>query len=276
MEDVARRLAASNPTGWNAVVAVYCDDEGVRQRVHRLLCRYVDFVDARTPQALVHLAGEVSCTVLVVSPESLDYPGAVRRRYPRHPMVIVKADNGSDARWFGRSPCDDCVLLRDLDQELSPAVSRAYLTGVLEQMASAVETAKHVPPMLRAALALLYRARPPIRSVKELAVQVGCRPRTLEHHWRIAIPRAGGFRLHDLLGWMLLLHATTGRLNSTSWTAVAAELGVCSQTLARLGRTLADLSLREIAALGHRGTLPVFRRRVVPALVARETLRVLT
>jgi hypothetical protein len=276
MEADVRGLGAISATSWSAVVALFCVDEGVRLRVHRLLRRHVDVVEVRTPPALVRVASEASCTVLVVGRESPDYAAAVRRSQAHHPLVIVKADERSDAYGFGRSPYDEIVLLRDLDQELSRAVSRACLSGLLGQMASAVEADKRVPPMLRAALALAYRARPPLRAVKELAAQVGCQPRTLEHHWRTAVPGTGGFRLHDLLNWILLLHATTGRLTAASWTAVAAELGVCCQTLARLGRTLADLSLREIAALGHRGTFPLFKTRVVPALAPRATLRVLT
>lgn len=275
MEADVRTLGASSATGWSAVVALLCVDEGVRLRIHRLLRRHVDVVEAGTPPSLVRVASEASCTVLVVGRESPDYAAAVRRSHAHHPLVIVKADERSDAHGVGRSPYDEVVLLRDLDQELSRAVSRACLSGVLGQMASAIEADKRVPPMLRAALALAYRARPPLRAVKELAAQVGCQPRTLEHHWRKAVPGTGAFRLHDLLSWILLLHATTGRLTAASWTAVAAQLGVCSQTLARLGRTLADLSLREIAALGHRGTFPLFKRRVVPALAPRATLRVL-
>jgi len=269
------RFAAITPAGSSAVVALYCEDERVRVRAHRSLGRYVDVVEAQTPQALVRVPSDSSCTVLVLGHGSLNYAAAVRRSHPHQPLVIVNAEDCSEAHWLGRSPCDEIVRLCDLDQELGPAVSRACLGGVLAELASAIESDKRVPPTLRAALAVAYRARPPVRSVKELAAQVGCQPRTLEHHWRATIPCAGGFRLHDLLSWLLLLHATTGRLSAANWTVVAAELGVCLQTLARLGRTLAGLSLREIAALGHRGTLPLFRRRVVPALAARATLRVL-
>jgi hypothetical protein len=75
---------------------------------------------------------------------------------------------------------------------------------------------------------------------------------------------------------VLLLHASAARPATANWTTVGTELGVCAQTLGRLGRTLADVSLREIAALGLRGTLPLFGREVLPALSINETLRVLT
>ena len=274
-----RKLAPMAPTSSSPLVALYCEGEGAREHVHRLLRRHVDFLEARTFHALIQLAGEASCTVLVIGRESpvdqVDYT-ALRRCHPLHPLVITSACDGHHAYRLVTSAGDEIVLLRDLDKELVPAVSRACLSGVLQQMASAIEVERRVPPTLRTALALVYRTRPPIRSVKELAAQVGYEPRTLEHHWRRAVRPRGGLRLHDLLGWVLLLHAATARLSTSNWMAVGAELGVCSQTLARLGRTLADLSLREIAALGNRRILPLFRRRVLAALPAPETLRVLT
>lgn len=275
---IERRLARMAPTSCNDLVAIYCEDAGARAHVIQLLRRHVDLLEARSCSELFQLAGEASCTVLVIGRESpidqVDDPVALRRGHPLHPVVVASAYDSPHAQRLVTSARDAVVLFRDFDKELMPAVSRACVGGVLEQMASAIESERHVPPTLRAAIALLYRAQPPIRSVKELAAQVGCEPRTLEHHWRRAV--RSGLRLHDLLGWVLLLHAATARLSTPNWIAVGAALGVGAQTLARLGRTLAHLSLREIAAFGHRKLLSLFRQCVLAALPTGETLRVLT
>jgi len=269
-------LAAIPRRTLDAVVALYCEEDRWRAQVQHVLRRHVDFLEARTLETLVQLGGMTSCSVLVIARHQSDYTAALRRRHPLHPLVLVSNVEGREATCLVRSPRDEVVLFREVDRGLGPAVSRASVSGVLEQLAIGIETEKRIAPLLRAALAFVYRARPPIRSIKELAAQVGCDPRTLEHHWRTAVPRADGLRLHDVLSWMLLLHASTARVRTANWSAVGADLGVCVQTIARLARALADLSLREVAALGLRGTLPLFTKRVLPALAVRETLRVLT
>jgi hypothetical protein len=257
---------------WAPLVALYCEDEGAKVRVQRILRRYVDFVQARALPVLASVAPDVSCTVLVIRRgsafEEADYPAALRRNHPLHPLVIVSA-TGHEARGFARSACNEVVVLCDLERTLGAAVGRACLSGFLERLAGGLEGDRRFPSRLRVSLALLCRVRPPIRSVKELAAQVGCEPRTLEHHWRAAVPRAHGLRLHDLMGWMLLLHASAARLGTTNWAVVGAELGVCPQTIARLGRSLASLTLHEIAAVGPRETLARFRTRALPALAPR-------
>jgi len=261
------------PAKWNTLVALYCEDEKTRPHVHRILRRHVEFVQAPTFEALAALVRDVSCSVLVirraVPVDEFAFPMALRTRHPLHPLVIVRDVSAQDARGLARSCRDEVVPLRNSERELGPAVIRACLAGALEQLASVIETHGEMRPRLRAALALACRARPPIRSVKELAAEVGCESRTLEHHWRTAVPRVRGLRLHDLLGWILILHASAARLEATSWTAASAELGVCPHTLARLTRILADLSLQEVAALGSRQTIFLFSQTVLPKLLGR-------
>jgi uncharacterized RDD family membrane protein YckC len=91
---------------------------------------------------------------------------------------------------------------------------------------------------------------------------MGRQTRTLERHWHDTVGPSRKFRIHDLLGWVLLMHATNDRLDTKSWKAVAAHLGIGSQTLSRLGRSLADHSLREIAVVGHAAITPLFTKRV--------------
>jgi hypothetical protein len=275
MQANERDAGAAPATSANAVIALYCEDPGAKLRIQHFLQRHVNFVEATSPQSLIGLAQEASCTVVGVRRNSgvvpNDYLVVLRRLRPFHPLVIVTVDDRT-AHCLTRAAGDEVVRLRDLERELGPAISRACLNDFLERLASNVEVVKALPATLRAALALVYRARPPIRSVKELAARICCQPRTLEHHWRSSVARRG-LRLHDLLGWVLLLHATTERLKTVKWAAVAAQLGVSSQTLARLGKTLADLSLRELAVLGHRGTLPLFRQRVLATFAEQETRR---
>ena len=256
-------------TIWRAVVALYSQEGSVAAQVGRALRPYVDFIQATDVRALRNLANEVACSVLV-DPRSgavgeLDCAAVLRRHHPFHPVVTISHTDVIGVRGFCKAPRDEVILLRDLDRELGPAVSRACLAGILERLAQAVQVEKCVSPKLRFALCLACRARPPIRSVKELVAQVRCQPRTLQHHWRNAVSSVCVLRLHDFLAWLLLLHACAARLSAGNWVAVGAEVGVSVQTLARIARTLLCLSLRDLAAVGPGVAFPLFRRELVRA-----------
>jgi len=242
------------------LVALYCENERLNGRVRRALCRDVLVLQAKSMKELEQFLNDSSCTVLVPRAGSVASP-VPYVSHNSHPIVIVRdKDPGelrSGGKWLG-----EAVVARDLEKKLAPAVSRACTMSLLEDMATTVETDERLSPILRTAIAFVYRAQPPICSVKELATHLGCHTRTLERHWHEAVRPERHFRVHDLLGWVLLMHATSERLNARSWRAVAMHLGIGSQTLSRLGRSLADRSLREIAVLGHRAVTPLFTDRV--------------
>jgi hypothetical protein len=54
------------------------------------------------------------------------------------------------------------------------------------------------------------------------------------------------WRLEDLLGWVVLLHATCGRAGEVSWERAAREVGMSCQGLSRLCRRLHGVRLRDL------------------------------
>lgn len=204
---------------------------------------------------------------------------AFKERYPRHPVVLVTRWNMENARELRHLVVEEVVWLREAGIELREAVGRvcAGRPNPVRCFATAFAEAEHLPVALRKALALTCRTEAPVRSVKQLATSVGCDRRTLSTQWSRAVGARSSLRLQDFLHWVLLIRARTRKSPGRSWRAVAEELGVHADTLARFARQLTGGTLGELAAANPAWLARSFEAQVVgplmPGAVPGEPLR---
>ncbi|MGH7629077.1 MAG: hypothetical protein ACREOF_06750 [Gemmatimonadales bacterium] len=188
------------------------------------------------------------------------------------PLVLVTARDADNARAIKDIRVDEVVWLQDLERDLVRAAHRAQSRGVLERLARAIETTRALPTLLQRALAHACRADPPIMSVARLGATVGRDRRTMWRLWADTLGRTVGWRLEDVLGWLVLVRALTLKTPRASWASIAQQLGVHEHTLARLAMRLVGVNL---SALADQGELAVAQRFVAafatPLVGAGET-----
>lgn len=201
---------------------------------------------------------------------------ALRARYPSRPAVLVTRWDPENSRHLKDVSVDEVVWCGEVERDLAAAVRRACSRGGEAALhhAAPLESAGHLPAVLRAALSHACRSEVPVRSVKQLAAAVGSDRRTLWYHWTRAAGLAPGLRLQDFLHWVLLLHALARKTADRPWAVVAGEVGIHACTLLRYARTLAGRTLPELAA-DVDGASALFRERVLRPLVAPAPLDIL-
>jgi transposase-like protein len=116
---------------------------------------------------------------------------------------------------------------------------------ILSELEEATISSARFQRQLGNALRIALRADPPVRSVKELARDIGCHRTTLSKEWRTAARRNPSLpsRLEDLLSSILLVWALVLHRPDRPWAWVAARLGVHPQTLRRAMKRLAGVDL---------------------------------
>jgi hypothetical protein len=200
----------------------------------------------------------------------------LRLRHPGGPLVVVDGrDEGRPLPLTDVAP-DRVVPLGKVATALWPAVLRARSGDFLERVADAVDRPELGSPVVRRAIAVACRARPPLRSVRSLAEAVGYDRRTLWQRWRQALGTPNPPRLEDLLDWVLLLHAVSGKAPGRSWASIAGDLWIHPHTLGRIASRLAARPLRDLAS-GEQLLLMTrfsdFLAPLLPVQLAIEPLR---
>jgi transposase-like protein len=132
-----------------------------------------------------------------------------------------------------------------------------------QRLAAAVRRDPRLEPRLRGALLLACGATRPFRSVCRLASAAGCDRRTLWRDWRHALGDASPLRLEDVLHWLILARAMEIKTPRRTWTAVAEEVAVHPQTLARFARQFTRRGLRAVAA-DPAGAASALERALLP------------
>jgi hypothetical protein len=175
--------------------------------------------------------------------------GAFRARYPEHRIVLVTPWEAENARHLKHVAVDEIVWLREIAQQLAPAVKRvcAARSNPVRCLARPFAEAGHLPVALRAALAYACENDRPVCSVQRLATVVGVDRRTLWSQWNRVAGKSPGARLQDVIHWILLLRAVGHKTPDRSWAEVAAEIGVHPHTLGRFARRYTGRTLPELA-----------------------------
>lgn len=190
----------------------------------------------------------------------------LKSRLPTLPVVLVTSSAKSNARLLKDIWIEEVVWIRELESEVEPvvdrAMKRAHVDSFLQQLAKKLERAR-LPVALRAAVVHAFRAVPPAPSVEELAEAVDKHRSTLWRHWQNTVPCAEK-NLSDVIVWVLLLRAATGKTPSRSWDGVARDLGVRRDRLENIAKRLVGLPLSEVEARGIHHLIDRFRADLEP------------
>jgi hypothetical protein len=162
--------------------------------------------------------------------------------------VLVTSGNADDTLSLRWAAVEEVVRLSEVERDLWPAISRARANAVLVRLAGVVDHALPADHLLGPAIAYACRAKPPLRSVRQLAAALACDRRTLWRHWRIARAGRMSLRVEDMLDWFLLLHAVGRKIPGRSWSSIAGELQIHPHTLGRIAARLAGRPLRTLSA----------------------------
>lgn len=251
------------------MLAVYLSETRYRARIQRAVNASDASVADEWPQ-FERAALSATCSVVVIlwlgTPE-LHRLLAFKTRNPLHPVILVTRGDRQNARQLKSVQVEEVVWLEEIDRELNGAVGRTCVLSHQRAFCVAMSDADYLPGCLAQALALACSAEPPVRTVQKLAKVAGCDRRVLWQQWKLAM-EGSELRLQDVLHWFLLLRAAGRKSPGRPWNAVADDLGVHAQTLGRLSRQLAGLSLTDLAGTRQGELVQRFERDVVGALLS--------
>ena len=255
------------------MIGLYCSTPRLLTRVRRLLPNNVQVAVTHDCLLADVLRPAPACWVIIAPWLFASHERTLIRglctRFPLAGMVLVITRDADNARLVRDLPVHELIWLQDLEKELWPAVQRAIEARRVEHVAHDVETAPHIPVILRRALAFALRSSGSCTRVRDLTIAVGCDRRMLWRRWRETYGPTPALRLEDVLGWVILLRAAGAKVPGRGWASVASELGVHEHTLARLAQRLAGRTLRGLAAEGPESLWALFESRVgVPLLNA--------
>jgi hypothetical protein len=233
----------------------FADDARSVARVAAVVAPHEEPWWADSWEALERALPNASCAVVVLS-WLLGTLGEAREarlrslkeRCPLPPLVIVtskNADNALALRWVA---AEEVVWLSEVESDLWPAVCRARANAMLVRLAGVVDRALPADRLLATAIAYACRAKPPLRSIRQLAAALACDRRTLWRHWRMASAGRMSLRVEDMLDWFLLLDAVGRKIPGRSWSSIAGELQIHPHTLGRIAGRLAGRPLRTLTA----------------------------
>lgn len=251
------------------MLAMYLPETRYRARIERAVNASKAAVVGEWPQ-FERAALSAECSVVVIlwlGTAELHRLLAFKSRNPLHPVILVTRGDMQNARQLKSVQVEEVVWLEEIDNELHGAVGRTCVLSHQRSFCVAMSDADYLPGCLAQALALACSAEPPVRTVQNLARVAGCDRRVLWQQWKQAV-ESSELRLQDVLHWFLLLRAAGLKSPGRPWNAVADELGVHAQTLGRLSRQLAGLSLTDLAGTGQGELVERFERDVLGTLLS--------
>jgi hypothetical protein len=192
---------------------------------------------------------------------------SLKRRFPHHPLVLAVDPDAENLRRLSPLEVAEMVWLKELDRKLWPTLRKARIGGALHRLACQFDDADWIPARVRQALAAGCRSVPPPCNVAALAALVGCDRRTLWRIWQDTFGPTPPLRLHDFVHWLLLIRAAGLRSTGLRWIAVANDMSIHHDTIARMAKRLAGMDLREVAADGPTEVTRRFEQQVVTTLL---------
>jgi hypothetical protein len=251
------------------MLALYLPETRYGARIQRAVSASKPAVSDDWPQ-FERAALAADCSVVVFlwlgTPE-LHRLSAFKSRNPLHPVVLVTRGDMRNARQLKSVQVEEVVWLEEIDSELHGAVGRTCVLRHQRSFCEAMSDADYLPGCLSQALALACGAEPPLHTVQRLARVAGCDRRVLWQQWKETVSDSP-LRLQDVLHWFLLLRAAGLKSPGRPWNAVAEDLGVHAQTLGRLSRQLAGLSLTDLAGTRQGELVERFQRDVLGTLLS--------
>jgi hypothetical protein len=234
------------------MLSVFADEPPYAARAAAAVAAHETAVRVDSWDQLEEMLPSTTCTVVVLGwlrgtageARLRDF----RCRHPLHPLILVtskNADNALAIRWVA---VEEVVWLSEVEHALWPAVSRGRAQVLLQEVAAAMDRSLPADHLLGRAIVYACRAKPPLRSIGQLASALACDRRTLWRHWRVALGDGSPLRLEDMLDWFLLLHAVGRKMPGQSWAYLATELQVHPHTLGRIAARLAGRRLRTLTA----------------------------
>lgn len=249
------------------MLALYIPETRYRTRIERAVSSSRAAVADEWP-AFERAALAAECSVVLFlwlgTPE-LHRLVAFKTRNPLHPVILVTRGDRDNARQLKAVQVEEVIWLEEIDRELHGAVGRTCVLSHQRSFCEAMGDADYLPGCLGHALALACGAEPPLRTVQKLAKVAGCDRRILWQQWKEAMD-GNPLRLQDVLHWFLLLRAAGIKRPGHPWSLVAEGLGMHPQTLGRLSRQLAGLSLTDLAGTRQGELVNRFERDVVGSL----------
>ena len=234
------------------LLALYGNGEPQLARLRALLEAHQEIrVCADWKQYLASVSG-AECAVLLipwVHEKSASQIAELRRRHPRHPLVVVTSKDADNARRLQDLAVDEVVWVGEKENTLLAAVRRAIARGSLQCIARVLQSDNRLPTGLRKALVTACVSRTVVPTVCGLAATVGCDRRTLSRSWQACYGDSPCVRLEDFIDWVVLLRATFQKGCDQSWSRVAEGVGVHPQTLGRIAHRLTGNRLRELSAV---------------------------
>jgi transposase-like protein len=221
------------------LIAVICQSEGKRALIRAALPAGspIEYVSDVRWLGVQHLPD-----VLVVWPNdtvqaehvALRFPDGSAGRQPP-PMVLVCDGSPRSLALAVEFRADGLVDGAEVRTRLWREIARVRSVRILGELEESTLSRVRFQRQLSSALTYAIHADLPIRSVKELARDVGCHRTTLSKEWRLAVRRSPILppRLEDLLSRVLLAWALVLHRPDRSWAWVAESLGVHPQTLHR-------------------------------------------
>lgn len=248
-----KRGESSLGAGRKDPVAAYVQEEKQRERIAAVLSRSraPASPDISSSWRTFRRAAASARVVVLMLPdlrirEDSERVATFRRRFPHLPVVLVTRPVAAHLRRLAAVEIDEVVWVRDLEEELPPAVERALLKVPEESLLQAITAESPVSEHLEEALRAALLADPPLTSVTSWAARLEISPETLRYHWR-KLKGDHGLQadLKDVLSLILLRRAIQQKPGIT-WDAAARKVGVHPTTLRRTarrltGRTLSDL-----------------------------------
>jgi hypothetical protein len=234
------------------VLLGFADDANSAARVASVVSAHEELRWAGSWEALERALPDAGCAVVVLNwllrTHAVARLRGLSRRYPLLPLVLVTSKNADDAVARQTAAVEEVVWLWEVESDLWPAVCRARTNAMLVRLADVVDRALPANRLLVTAIAYACRARPPLRSIRELAAALACDRRTLWRHWRIAAAGRMSLRLEDMLDWLLLLHAVGRKMPGRSWSSIAGDLQIHPHTLGRIAGRLTGRPLGTLTA----------------------------
>jgi hypothetical protein len=257
-----RAAGPSLPDVWTVLIGDY---DAITHRVEAVLRGRLLVDVARqmvTPRSLPPGPGIMILSGSRVNPEWDMMVRGIKRMRSDIAFILVTTDSNLNHRALQALWINDVVFSKHIESELPSLVTSVVSAVHHAQWAAVLASQNRLGAQLRDAVCVALKARPPLDSVRALAETVGCHRSTLAQQWRFAHEqnsyRASENRLlnhtrpelvprlEDFVGWLVLLHAVSGKQRRHKWSAVANRTGIHINTLRRMairycGTTLVQL-----------------------------------
>jgi hypothetical protein len=251
------------------MLALYIPETRYRTRIQRAVnAKKAAVADEWNQFERAALAAECSVVLFLwLGTPELHRLVAFKTRNPLHPVILVTRGDRDNARQLKAVQVEEVIWVEEIDSELHGAVGRTCVLSHQRSFCEAMRDADYLSSCLRHALTLACSAEPPLRTVQKLAKVAGCDRRTLWQQWKAAMD-GSPLRLQDVLHWFLILRAAGMKRPGIPWNQVAEALGMHAQTLGRLSRQLAGVSLTGLGGTQQGELVNRFERDVLGTLLS--------